>query len=186
MSYKCTSPIVFPDRCCRDALIQATLDRQVQSLAPSTERGINLPNAIFSFEAVMGGKLCLIEVCDITTARRFQPPDRYDLGFTLSRNAVLSEPQLSSARTIWACKDLPVPAKLQIELIRHLAPHQRGLRLLDLENLLAWDLSKWVDLALALVCRGTLQIESLVRINGQTRLLSRPAHFTPTAAPERL
>src|SRR5688572_12273562 len=82
MSFKCSSPIAFPDRCCRDVLIQATLDRQVQSLAPSTEIGPRSADAFFSFEAVMGDKLCLIEVCDTTSTTPFEPPARYDVGLT--------------------------------------------------------------------------------------------------------
>lgn len=171
MSYKCSSPIAFPDRCCRDVLIQATLDRQVRSLAPSTEIGPISTDAFFSFEAVMGDKLCLIEVCDTTSATPFEPPARYDVGLTLSRTAILSEPQLSSARTIWACRNLQVPLPFEFNLIRILRSHPSGLRLSDLETLLAQDLSSWVGMALALACRGTLQLESAHRITGQTRIL---------------
>ncbi|KKC34966.1 hypothetical protein [Devosia psychrophila] len=170
MSFKCSSPITFPDRCCRDLLIQATLDRQVQSLAPSTWTDFCSSDAYFSFEAVMGGKRCLIEVCDATNAKPFEPPNRYDLGLTLSRTAILAEPRLSSARTIWACREMQVPLQFQFELIRFLTPHEKGLRLSDLESLLNLELSKWISQAPALVCRGTLQVESVSRINGQTRL----------------
>lgn len=60
-SFKTTTPIHYPRRWIRDALIQASLDRDVTALAPSITADTDLPRpAEFSFRLYRNGALRLV------------------------------------------------------------------------------------------------------------------------------
>lgn len=169
-SFKTSESIVYTRRCCRDALIQATLDESIRQIGTCDTS--NLPHdTFFSFSVVMGNKSWAVAICDSSSGLCSVKPKDYDLSFAISRSALLSEPICTVARTVWASRDELVPPDFQVELLHFLSKNGCAVELGDLRNLVALP-ENWVSATLSLACRGLITIDFRHQLSDRTAVRS--------------
>jgi len=182
-SYKCKRPIEYTRRCCRDALIQATLDPHIEAIW-QTDASVKLPrDAFFAFAVQTRGKPCIVALCDFSSEDVFAAHG-FAFGITRGRGTVLSEPALTTARTIWSRRDVQVPPLFSVRVLKRLAKEPTGLFLGDLEDDLVDEPRLWVDYVMALACRGQLHLDHRAALTHETivslappRALQRESFF---------
>lgn len=175
-SFKTSEPIVYTQRACRDALIQATLDRHVTRISPAPGNSVPVTDAYFVFRVMFGGKDCLVALCDRSHGITFMPRGGSQIGLTLSNNHILSDPLVTTARTIWSHRHELVPPLVELRLTRQLSGRADGVPLVDLENTFGDEPQKWLGYLLGLACRGTIHLSGLERLTDQTRVFLGPYH----------
>ena len=169
-SFKTSESIVYTRRCCRDALIQATLDESIRQIGTCDTS--DLPHdTFFSFSVVMGNKSCAVAVCDSSSGLISIKPKDFDLSFAISRSALLSEPICTVARTVWASRDELVPPDFQVELLHFLSKNSSAVALGELRKLVALP-ENWVSAILSLACRGIIAIDFRRPLSDRTTVRS--------------
>lgn len=177
-SFKCCHPIYYRARFCRDALIQATLDPRLlrlESVAWQQESA-----AAFAFFADTHAGRCLVYISDESASDYLYSSALAGLVVTISRQEVLSEPRLSTARMIWSHRQRIVPLTVQIAVLRMLSNRSEPLSLGELEERLGETHEKITESVLALVCRGDLVLDDLALLTPQSILSLPPTWFVPT------
>lgn len=158
-SYKCSRSIEYTRRCCRDALIQATLDPDVDLLF-QIELSIEKPaDAFFTFCAQVGDRNCILALCDETDGATFTVPPGYAVGLSVNRKSILAEPVLTTSRTIWSRREILVPPAFSVRLLKRLAREPNGLQLGVLEDDFVDEQHRWADYLMAMACHGLLALD---------------------------
>jgi hypothetical protein len=184
-SFKTSSAITYPGRWHRDALLQATLDPAIGSLAPFPHPEL-LPDSVsFAFLAAYEASPVAIGLSE-TEADHPTEVAGHPL-VVLSRAAVLAEPRVSTARMVWAARRIPVAPGDRVRLLARLSEAgQDGLPLAGLEPLVRSSPCDPVDAVLALVAHGLLCLDVGRHLTHETVVWLReppqPAHDnTPRA-----
>lgn len=169
-SFKCRAPIEYTRRCCRDALIQATLDRHVTEICSVPPITFGAPDAFFAFAATLGDKRCLVQLCDETNGVTFPAPDDFQLGLCLGRDHVLGDPTVTTCRMVWAHRGVLVPPLFELQLHRQLKLQSDGIPLEAIaeEARPAWP--RWLDFTLALACQGKVTLGNVTNVDDRTRI----------------
>ena len=157
-SFKTSRAIQYTRRCCRDALIQATLDPKVTRLLPYGGPP-GAPDAFFTFGVQIANRNCLLALCDETNGETFPPPGEFTLGLTVNRESILSEPVLTTTRTVWSKREVLVPPSFSIRVLKHLAKDVTGLALGALEDELIDEPKRWIDYIMAMACNGLVTLD---------------------------
>ena len=158
-SYKCSRSIEYTRRCCRDAMIQATLDPDVGQLFQS-ELPVSTPfDTFFTFCVRIGDRNCVIALCDETNGTIFSVPSGFSIGLSVNRDSILAEPVLTTSRTVWSRREILVPPAFSVRLLKHLARVQNGVPLGGLEDEFADEQHRWVDFIMAMACGGLVSID---------------------------
>lgn len=157
-SFKTSSAIQYTQRCCRDALVQATLDPEVTGLFPY-EGPAGPADMFFTFGVQIREQTCLLALCDATNGATFAPPLEFSVGLSVSRDSILAEPFLTATRTIWSKREVLVPPLFSVRLLKRLDREPGGLALGTLEDELVDEPKRWVDYILAMACRGLLTVD---------------------------
>ena len=175
-SFKTSEPIVYTQRASRDALIQATLDRHVTRISPTPKsQFVPVPDAYFTFRATFGGKDCLVALCERSHGVTFVPSAGPQFGLALGNSHILSDPLVTTARTIWSHRHELVPPIFELRLTRQLADKPDGAALIDLEAMFRDEPETWLGYLLALACRGTVHLGGIERLTDQTRVFCGPS-----------
>lgn len=157
-SFKTSRAIQYTRRCCRDALVQATLDPQVTRLMPY-EGPPGAPDAFFTFGVQIADRFCLLALCEETNGKTFQPPGEFSLGLTVNKESILAEPALTMTRTVWSKREVLVPPLFSIRVLKQLAREVTGLALGALEDELIDEPKRWVDYLMAMACNGLVTLD---------------------------
>jgi len=171
--FKNQHPVQYSLRCCRDALIQATLDRHVQAIAPTPFDATDA-KAFFAFEASVAGKQGIVALTDRPNAGLFPPPAGLGFGITIAISQVRAEPLLSNARLVWSHKEKLVPAEFQIRALQALGKSRAGLALADLRSVLSSSYPRWLDFVFTMAARGDVEFDNLSQFAEGTRVYWRP------------
>lgn len=182
-SFKTSRAIPYTRRCCRDALIQATLDPEVTRLLPY-EGPPGAPDAFFTFGVQIADRNCLLALCDETNGKTFPPPEEFSLGLTVNRESILSEPVLTTTRTVWSRREVLVPPLFSVRVLKRLAMEPAGIELGALEDELVQEPSRWVDYVMAMACSGLVTVDCRRPLTDATAIKSgrtrqqrqRPSH----------
>ena len=170
-SFKTSRSIQYTRRCCRDALIQATLDPEITGIMPY-EGSSGAPDAFFMFAVQIADRNCLLALCEETNGRTFQPPRDFSFGLTVNRESILAEPVLTTARTIWSKREILVPPLFSIHVLKRLACEPAGVKLGALENDLAQEPTRWLDYIMAMACCGLVTMECRKHLTDETPVKS--------------
>lgn len=182
-SFKCTEPIAYTRRCCRDALIQSTLDPMIAALFPLAEWPDAPRDTFFLFGAKFKSTLWAIALCEVSSGVCLQVPAGYEMGLALNRAQVLSEPRCSTVRAIWSRRNENVSPVFQIELLRLLSEQSDGV---EIRELAAWPpfIHGGIEAILSMATKGLLQLLYKDLLTDQTRIRLGPvaadyslAHF---------
>ena len=157
-SFKTSRAIAYTRRCCRDALIQATLDPEVSRLL-LYEGPPAAPDAFFTFGVQIGDRKCLVALCDQTNGNTFPPPREFSLGLTVNKESILAEPVLTMTRTVWSKREVLVPPLFSVRVLKRLAKEATGLALGALEDELIGEPKRWVDYVMAMACNGLVTFD---------------------------
>lgn len=157
--FKSDGAIRYTRRCCRDALIQATLDPDIGRIFECSAAHTTPDDSFFSFGVEIGERRCLLALCDETTGETFSAPPGFDLGICFNRDAILADPTLTTSRTVWSRRDVLVPPTFSVRLLKRLARVPNGLQLGSLEDDLADEQHRWVDYIMAMACSGLVAID---------------------------
>lgn len=172
--FKSEGPVRYTRRCCRDALIQATLDPDIVRIFASDVARTTPKDTFFNFGVEIGERRCLLALCDETTGETFSAPPGFDLGICFNRDAILAEPTLTTSRTVWSRRDVLVPPSFAVRLLRRLAKTDAGLRLGELEDELIDEPKRWVDYVLSMVCAGLVSCDCRHAITDDTNVALGP------------
>lgn len=173
-SFKSQSPIQYSLRCCRDALIQATLDRHVESIGPTQFDPTNV-KAFFAFDVTLAGKRGVVALIDRPSAGFFDPPSGYAFGITLTTSQVRADPLMSNARLVWSYKERLVPPDFQIRTLQALGKSRAGLALCDIRRIVSASYPMWLDFIFAMAARGDVELSNLGQVAEGTRVYWRRA-----------
>lgn len=160
ISHKCLQPIPYPSRCCRDALIQATLDRRVRTIRSAQADVWRDRKAIFAFDVALEASSCLVLIDGQRNAAEDPATLNYDAVIPLARAIILSEPVVSTARMIWAYRQHIVSAGFEQDLVRVLLSHPDGIALKMLRSKMPWPSIMVIEGTLALTCRGVVELDA--------------------------
>ena len=172
-SYKCARSIEYTRRCCRDAMIQATLDPDVGRLFQSEIPAKAPDDTFFTFCVQVSGRNCVIALCDETDRTTFSTPPGFAVGVSVSRQSILAEPVLTTSRTIWSRREILVPPAFSVRLRKRLANDPNGLQLGSLEDEFSDEQHRWVDYIMAMACNGLVALDCRQPLTDAT--LVRPA-----------
>lgn len=172
-SFKCSAPILYTRRSCRDALIQATLDADINAIEPLSPSAYRFGDAYFGFVAVVSGRRCAVILTEHDESPP-RPPDGCQVAISLSRSNLLCDPVKTVSRMIWAHRDIPLPAGFVVRVMHrlHLAPD--GMRLAELEDDLLDEPKRWVEFILTMVCSGLVTIDYRAHVTGRSLIRPRP------------
>lgn len=174
-SYKCSRSIEYTRRCCRDAMIQATLDPDVGQLFQS-ELPVSTPfDTFFTFCVRIGDRNCIIALCDETNGTTFSPPPGFAVGLSVSRDSILAEPVLTTSRTIWSRREILVPPAFSVHLLKRLAREPNGMQLGGLEDDFVDEQPRWVDFIMAMACSGLVTLDCRQPVTDTTLIKPGPA-----------
>jgi len=157
-SFKCSAPIAYPSRVCRDALIQATLDSAWDRLdpLPNSSGTQNDSDQMFGFFAWAGDKRFAIGIDfpgdPATTA------DRKPRTLLFARQAILAEPHLSATRTIWSFKDRIVPLRLRLTILSSIQSIGGEIRVSDLAEIVPESKECVIESTFAMMCQGGITL----------------------------
>lgn len=172
--FKSESPIQYSLRCCRDALIQATLDRHVESVAPSPFDPTKV-KAFFAFDVTLAQKRGVVALIDRPGPGFFDPPPGYAFGLTLTTSQVRADPLMSNARLVWSYKERLVPPDFQIRTLQALGKSRAGLALSDIRRIVSASYPMWLDFIFAMTARGDVELGNLGQFTDGTRVYWRRA-----------
>ncbi|MET3896090.1 hypothetical protein ABIB57_000014 [Devosia sp. UYZn731] len=172
--FKSDGPIRYTRRCCRDALIQATLDPDIVRIFEPDVARATPKDTFFQFGVEIGDRRCLLVLCDETTGEEVTAPSGFDLGICFNRDAILSEPALTTSRTVWSRRDVLVPPAFAVRLLGRLAKTDVGLKLGELEDELVDEPKRWVDYVLSMACAGLVTFDCRHAITEDTRVALGP------------
>lgn len=157
-SFKTSRAIQYTRRCCRDALIQATLDPEVTCLLPYTGPP-GAPDAFFAFGIRIADRNCLLALCEETNGQTFPPPEEFSLGLAVNKESILAEPVLTMTRTVWSKREVLVPPSFSVRVLKRLATDVTGLAIGALEDELIDEPKRWVDYVMAMACNGLVTLD---------------------------
>lgn len=172
--FKSDGPIRYTRRCCRDALIQATLDPDIVRIFEPDAARTTPRDTFFNFGVEIGERRCLLALCDETNGETFSAPSGFDLGICFSRDAILAEPALTTSRTVWSRRDVLVPPAFSVRVLRRLAKAGSGLKLGELEDDLIDEPKRWVDFVLSMACAGLVSFDCRQPITDATTVALGP------------
>lgn len=177
-SFKCSAPIRYPSRVCRDALIQATLDGAWDRLDPLTNSpGTQTDNDhMFGFFAWAGDKRFSIAINfpgGPVTASDLKPRT-----LLLAQKAILAEPHLSATRSIWSFKDRIVPLRLRMNILSRVQSSGGEIRVSDLAETIAESKAMVVESIFAMLCQGGITLQRTSADAAQTVISARKKSLT--------
>lgn len=172
--FKSDGPIRYTKRCCRDALIQATLDPDIARIFECSAARTTPDDSFFSFGVEIGNRRCLLALCEITHGEPFTPPADLDLGMCFNRDAILAEPALTASRTVWSRRDVLVPPAFAVRVLRRLTKLGSGLKLGELEGDFVDEPKRWVDFVLSMACAGLVSFDCRHPITDDTTVALGP------------
>jgi hypothetical protein len=180
-SVKTTTAIPAAQGLVRDALVQATLDPQVDAIEFH-------PTAVVAAQTIDVDAIVLVRNdgrfhLDVVAARRLRTLEQeglfllalQDLGLTsivMTSQEIMSEPRFSNSRLIWRHQGHSVPVELRIHVLRRLAcegPAPLGLLLKEIRG----ESDPGAAL-FAMACANLIEIDMAQRpIGPETRVASR-------------
>lgn len=178
-SPKCL-PIQYPRRACRDFLVLASLDPATSHILPSQVAPRHLPvDCYFSVQLTRTlGELTVL-LCENTDGTHLLA-DR-SFGVALPRRA-LNSPSIETARIVWSRRNHQVDPAFSV-LIQKRLEQSGGMtfgQAIELEGFPPGEASNW---AMALACRGLLDLHIDGHLGPETRVTPRPR---PQQAPSNL
>jgi len=167
-SPKTVTPIPVRHSAVQDALIQSSLDPQVQSIgyvasAVVASQQVNLGAIVIQRD---DGRFFL----DVVQARRVLDLDQLGLALialeelrlkrcTINADELLREPRCSNARFVWLYKDYPVPHKLRDRILRALIG-KKSVALGELErSVRVRSVRDPSNAVMSLVCADVLELD---------------------------
>lgn len=170
--FKNEVPIQYALRCCRDMLIQATLDRHVQAISPSNFDTSQV-KSFFAIEVTLADRRGLVALTDRDGPALFHPPEGYSFGIKIAASQVCSDPLKSNARLIWSCRERLVPADFHIRVTQALGHSRAGLTLSDLRRILSPSHPAWLNNIFTMVATGSIELGDLAQFAEGTRVFPR-------------
>ena len=180
-SKKCL-PMPYPRRCCRDFLVLASLDPATGRIDPAQHALSGAPNdCFFAATLIRSGTSTLVMLCD-----RSQGPLILSDGsqaLALSRPA-LNSPAIMTARLIWSRRRAQVHPAFVLQLIQLLGRAARPRAFGDLLDIDGYSDPDKIDWAMALACRGIVDIHIDGELTPKTliSLPTKPGHWPPKQA----
>ncbi len=158
-SFKCSAPIRYPSRVCRDALIQATLDSAWDRLdpLPNSPGTQNDNDQIFGFFAWAGDKRFAIAI-DFA-GDQIAAADQKPRTLLLARKAILAEPHLSATRAIWSFKDRIVPLRLRMNIASSVQSIGGEIRVSDLAESIPTSKTCIIEGIFAMLSQGEILLK---------------------------
>lgn len=153
-SYKCSHPIKYPSRVCRDALIQATLDSAWDRLSSIGAIDEQQDTKRFGFYAWAGDKRHSVWIADSPSL--IPPSDGTSPTIFLSREAVLAEPQLSATRTIWSFRDHTTSLRLERRIKDCIKQSGGSIRIFQIQKVIPLPPDDITETIFSMLCRGIL------------------------------
>ena len=157
--FKTAAPIHYPSRWMRDALIQAVLDPDIETMSPSSTPIHALPTPIlFAFRTIRRGRRSLVllaeraidELDDLTADRQLN---------VVTRTQLAREPVCSTCRAVWAQSRLNVDAGDRYRAVERICEKPDGVPMAELVGLMRSTRLDPVDQILSFVATGHLSID---------------------------
>lgn len=178
-SFKTQHPIFYSGRWPRDALVQATLDHSISSIAQA-DAPEGLDDLELAIEVTRGRVRELRAYCR-NSRGDLLAHSGYDAAIAVPRHQVMQPSLVLVARMIWKMRSYSVDAASAIAIKNEIQLRGGSITLSELADAAHSDAKHMTNSALSLVCHGHLSLSDIKQLDGTTRLFLMPPATTDVA-----